>query len=122
MDIVQNILSIAKEKKITDQQLCKILKTNPSKIYDWKKGKSKPSANDIAVLAEYFNVSADFLVGRTDISLHSAEPYDLDEEMIVINRAARKASPDQRKRMTKLLKAGFEDLFENENEDIDEDE
>lgn len=64
MDIVQNILRLAKEKKITNQQLCKILETNPNKIYDWKIGKSKPSAEDISKLADYFDVSTDYLLGR----------------------------------------------------------
>lgn len=64
MEIVQNILNLAREKKITNQQLCKILETNPNKIYDWKIGKSKPSAEDVSKLADYFDVSVDYLLGR----------------------------------------------------------
>lgn len=64
MEIVQNILNIAKTRKVNNQQLCKILETNSNKIYDWKIGKSKPSAEDISKLADYFNVSADYLLGR----------------------------------------------------------
>ena len=66
MKIVQNILKIAKEYKVNNQQLCKILNTNSSKIYDWKVGKSRPSAEDICILANYFNVSTDYLLGRTN--------------------------------------------------------
>ena len=66
MSIVQNILKIAKENKVNNQQLCKILNTNSSKIYDWKVGKSKPSADDVFTLADYFDVSIDYLVGRTN--------------------------------------------------------
>ncbi len=73
MDIVQNILRLAKEKKITNQQLCKILETNPNKIYDWKIGKSRPSAEDISKLADYFDVSTDYLLGR-----HSASEIKKD--------------------------------------------
>ena len=70
MDIVQNILRLAKEKKITNQQLCKILETNPNKIYDWKIGKS---TEDISKLADYFDVSTDYLLGR-----HSASEIKKD--------------------------------------------
>ena len=63
MSIVQNILKIAKEQN---------LNTNSSKIYDWKVGKSKPSADDVFILADYFNVSIDYLVGRTDEQTPSA--------------------------------------------------
>ena len=66
MSIVQNILKIAKEHKINNQQLCKILNTNSSKVYDWKVGKSKPSTDELCILADYFNVSADYLLGRTN--------------------------------------------------------
>ena len=72
VDIVQNILKLAKEKKITNQQLCKILETNPNKIYDWKIGKSKPSAEDISKLADCFDVSTDYLLGRTTNSSTNA--------------------------------------------------
>lgn len=73
VEIVQNILNIAKTRKVNNQQLCKILETNSNKIYDWKIGKSKPSAEDISKLADYFNVSADYLLGR-----HSASEIKKD--------------------------------------------
>lgn len=65
MNVVQNILNLAALNGVTDQQLCKILKTNSSKIYDWKRGKSKPSAVDILLLATFFDCSADYLLGLT---------------------------------------------------------
>ena len=66
MTIVQNILKIAKENKINNQKLCEILNSNPNKIYDWKVGISKPSTDELCILADYFNVSADYLLGRTN--------------------------------------------------------
>lgn len=66
MNVVQNILNIAASNGVTDQQLCKLLNTNPSKIYDWKRGRSRPSAEDIIILAKFFDCSSDFLLGLTD--------------------------------------------------------
>lgn len=79
MEIVQNILNLAKEKKITNQQLCKILETNPNKIYDWKIGKSKPSAEDVSKLADYFGCSVDYLLGRENTSDTTVLPAKLQE-------------------------------------------
>ncbi len=84
MDIVQNILRLAKEKKITNQQLCKILETNPNKIYDWKIGKSKPSAEDISKLADYFDVSTDYLLGRQ--VTESSVPENIQQLLSVASR------------------------------------
>lgn len=79
MEIVQNILNMAKEKKITNQQLCKILETNPNKIYDWKIGKSKPSAEDVSKLADYFGCSVDYLLGRESTPDIAVLPAKLQE-------------------------------------------
>ena len=62
MDIVQNILNIAKANGLNNQQLCKLLNTNPNKIYDWKVGKSRPSAQDVLTIARHLNVSVDYLL------------------------------------------------------------
>ncbi len=63
MDIVKNILNIAKLHNYTDKRLCELLEKNPSYISDWKNGKSKPKADEIILLATEFNVSTDYLLG-----------------------------------------------------------
>ena len=64
MDYVENILKIAKENNYTNKQLCELLGKNPSYISDWKSGKSKPKADEIILLAQTFNVSVDYLLGK----------------------------------------------------------
>lgn len=64
MQIVKNILTIAKRFHISDQQLCKIIGSRSiSKISDWKRGKSRPYANEVAAIATYLGCSADVLLG-----------------------------------------------------------
>ena len=64
MDIIENILNIAKQKGYTNKSLCELLGKNSSYISDWKKGKSKPKADEILLLANKFNCSVDYLLGR----------------------------------------------------------
>lgn len=78
MNIVENILKIAKEHNLNNQQMCKLLDTNPNKIYDWKIGKSKPSAEDLYILADYFDCSVDYLLGRSDEPLTKREQLLLE--------------------------------------------
>ncbi len=35
-------------------------------ISDWRSGKSKPNADALVKIADYLNVSVDYLLGRTD--------------------------------------------------------
>lgn len=95
MNIVENILRIAKKNHINNQQLCKLLNTNPNKIYDWKIGKSKPSAEDLYILADYFDCSVDYLIGRSkepltkrqELLLDILKELDEDKQQIVFESA-----------------------------------
>ncbi|MDR1066262.1 MAG: helix-turn-helix domain-containing protein [Clostridiales bacterium] len=78
METVDRILSVMREKKMKEQDICRILHTHKSKVYDWKKGRSRPTADEIAVIAKYFGVSSDYLLGMdSPPNMHSVviNPY-----------------------------------------------
>lgn len=77
MDFVQNILNIAKEHRYTNKQLCELLGKNSSYISDWKSGKSKPKADEIILLAKEFNVTTDYLLGRSEPEKTNADIKDI---------------------------------------------
>lgn len=52
------------EKK--QKEICKELEIAPQKLSKWKTGYNEPNLDDIIMLARYFDVSADYLLGRTD--------------------------------------------------------
>lgn len=55
------------EKKIpTIYQLAEDLHIHRNNIAQWNKHNSIPLLNDLTVVADYFNVSIDYLLGRTD--------------------------------------------------------
>ena len=58
---------LRKENNFTQKQLATIINVSDDCIYSWEKGKSEPSIADIIELANCFNVSTDFLLGRTEI-------------------------------------------------------
>lgn len=50
--------------KITKYKLTKDTDIPESIIYSWQSGKSQPSIESVLKLAEYFNCSVDYIVGR----------------------------------------------------------
>ena len=67
MDVtVERIMLLLKEKNIEQKDLAEHLGTNKQTITDWKNGKTKSYQKCIDKIAEFFNVSVDFLLGRTD--------------------------------------------------------
>ncbi|WP_432408424.1 helix-turn-helix domain-containing protein [Wukongibacter sp. M2B1] len=55
------------EKKITQRQLAKFLNLSSSTIAMYETGKRKPDCETLKGIADFFDVSTDYLLGRTDI-------------------------------------------------------
>lgn len=54
------------EKELSQRQLAKLLNINYTSIQRWESEMRIPNAEAIVLLAKYFNVSADYLLGLTD--------------------------------------------------------
>lgn len=54
------------EKKIAQQTLALEIKYSQQVISNWESGNVEPTASAIVAVADYFGVSADFLLGRKE--------------------------------------------------------
>ena len=62
-----NILKLLREeKKIRQDELADILSLSPSAIGMYERNEREPNNETILKLAEYFNVSTDYLLGKSD--------------------------------------------------------
>ena len=66
METVQRILDLIDRHNITAAQLQRDTKLSPSLITQWKKGLFSPSYGALVKIADYFNVSVEYLEGKTD--------------------------------------------------------
>ncbi|MCL2055138.1 MAG: helix-turn-helix transcriptional regulator [Oscillospiraceae bacterium] len=60
------IKQLRKEKKISQAILAEYLEISRTQISDLENGKTSTSVERLYMLADYFNVSIDYLVGRSD--------------------------------------------------------
>ncbi len=54
------------ENKTTKRELAKKINVSATSISDWSTGKVQPTAENIYLVAEYFQISADYLLGLKD--------------------------------------------------------
>lgn len=54
------------EKKLSQSQLGKLLSVSQDTVSLWEKSKSLPTVEMVIALCDLFEVSADYLLGRTD--------------------------------------------------------
>lgn len=64
--IFVRIKEIRKAKKMTQLKLALELNTSQNTISRYENGEREPSIKDLIKIADYFNVSIDYLLERTD--------------------------------------------------------
>lgn len=98
------------------RELCEKKGMNPSRLeselgfgrgtlYTWRK--SSPSVDKLQKVADYFNVTVDYLLGTSSIEKLESKSDDIDEDIRVIARGMQKLkneSPDDFNFVKKLLK------------------
>jgi transcriptional regulator with XRE-family HTH domain len=60
------LFDLMKNHKLTQDKLAEAIGVSQGNISEWKSGRSKPTFDALIKLADYFGVSIDYLVGRTD--------------------------------------------------------
>lgn len=67
MEFKDRLKEIRLNKKLTQKEIANHFNTSPQSYAQWEKGLRKPSAENLQKLADFFNVSTDYLLGKTDI-------------------------------------------------------
>ncbi len=80
MSKIPILFQLMRQRNITAKQLSEDTGISAGNISDWKSGRSKPSMEKVAILANYFHVSTDFLLG-----VKSGQQIDEKFRMIVVD-------------------------------------
>ena len=68
MDISKNIISLRKKKGVTQEQLATAVNVSPQAVSKWETGVSMPDVQTMPLIAEYFEVSIDYLYRGKEIT------------------------------------------------------
>lgn len=64
--VVDRIFELIKQANKTAKEVAVATGIPASNFTEWKKGRAKPSTDKLPPIADYFGVSVDYLLGRTD--------------------------------------------------------
>ncbi len=118
--LYSRVKQLCRERGVSVTRLESDLGLGVSTIQKWK-ASSTPNANTIMKVAQYLNVSTDFLLGNTNISA-TVDEITSDHDIISLQRARSRMSPKDRDRMMQMLKLGFEYAFRDVDADNNLDE
>lgn len=95
--------SLLQEKKMNPLSLAKEISVPKSIVYEWKNGSREPSMENLIRLADYFDVSLEYLTGRTDAVTERTE-----KELLHLLRAARTISEEDHDALVQSFKANLD--------------
>lgn len=76
--IGQIIKDLRRSKKLSQTEFAKIVGVSQTTVTAWETGKAEPSSSAITRIADYFDVSTDYLLGRPEKKLSSEEQETKD--------------------------------------------
>lgn len=62
----QRLKELRTERKLTQNALAKVLDVSGNTIYAWETDKQEPSMAALLTLSDFFEVSLDYLFGKSD--------------------------------------------------------
>lgn len=118
-----NIKYLREKNNLSQKELAKILNISNSTLSQYESNVRVPSDDIKILIADYFNVSLDYLLGRSSNPHKNNKKTKVDEleedfpeGISVLYRANQKLTPEQKDTMIRMIKATFfDDEDENEN-------
>jgi len=78
----KRVAELRKEQKISQEELAKKVDVHQNVIGRYERGEAKPSLEVASKLADIFNVSLDYLVGKTELLMDE----DISQRVLTIQK------------------------------------
>ena len=62
----ERLLNLRSEKGVSQQKIGEVLGVTRWSVHNYETGKNRPDYDGLLALADFFNVSLDYLVGRSE--------------------------------------------------------
>ena len=108
--IGERIKELRIKNNMTQQDLALLVGLTSTGVSYWESGKANPDVKSINKLADYFNVSIDYIYGKTDLDSKLLE----DKEMDILFRKATDLDENKKVKLKKIIGAGIDALWEED--------
>ena len=108
----EKIKELRKEAKLTQKQIAEKLNVSHVSYSYWENGRMKPK--NIQQIADFFNVSTDYLLGNTDIKNQKQFDEDLEKSLDTFKSFDGKPMYDEdREKIREFLRQRMEDRLKD---------
>ncbi len=96
--MIKNLKALRNERKISQQQLAEIIMVSQQSVNKYENHDVEPDICTLVKIADFFNVSLDYLVGRTDMKemAEKEKMSDLSDDEVSLIKLYRKLNNIQK--------------------------
>ena len=94
-----------KQKKLSQAKLGELIGAAQNTVCNWENGNREPDQETYKKLSECLNVPM--------VDLMGIETEELPEELVILNRAGKNMSPENRKKLLEMAKVMFKEDFDD---------
>ncbi|WP_332400867.1 helix-turn-helix domain-containing protein [Lactococcus laudensis] len=106
----ERLKSLRKEQNLTQEKIAEKLNISRGSYAQWETERTQPSSKSLETLANFFNVSTDYLLGNTDNKNSTKFEDDLEESLNTARAFSGKPiSEHDREVMREILTEMFKD-------------
>lgn len=103
---MENLKSLREARKITQSQLGEYLGAKKSAISLWESGKRQPDQETLVRIANYFDVTVDYLLGREEETTPPQEKAPADDPLTEqIMAKARQMNEEELRQLLRIMDA-----------------
>ncbi|WP_274355185.1 helix-turn-helix domain-containing protein [Ligilactobacillus salivarius] len=108
--IGQTIRDLRKQRKMSQTELAKILHVSQQTVTAWETGKAEPSSSAISSLADYFDVTTDYLLGRPDRKDDDAKTADIEDDDVIFTYEGRRIPKEDLELIRRIMRGTRNDI------------
>ena len=105
--MLKRIKELRKQKGVSQQQLAEQIGVSQQSVNKYENHDIEPDVAVLTAIADYFETSVDYVVGRTDVAhkIEPVRPFDLNAEETALLTAFRRLNKENRALVCKLAAA-----------------
>ncbi|MGV8168157.1 MAG: helix-turn-helix domain-containing protein [Alkaliphilus sp.] len=99
----EKIRTLREEKKMSQIEMAKKLQITSQALSQYELNKRMPDTGMVQKIADFFNVTTDYILGRTKIKNYEEKIYEDQEKYSATTRQIEGLSEDSRKELQKYI-------------------
>lgn len=101
--IGQRIRDLRKQKRMSQTELAKSAGVSQTTVTAWETGKAEPSSSAVAKLADIFNVTTDYLLGRPNKQETKKDDVELSDDDVIMTWRGKPLSDEDKELIRRIM-------------------